>query len=75
MFDADIYVARRTTLQQQFRHGLLLFIGNADSPMNYADNTSHFRQDSSFRCYWGIADPDLVDVIDRAAGTHTVYGH
>lgn len=75
MFDADIYVARRTKLQQQFRHGLLLFIGNADSPMNYADNTYHFRQDSSFLYYWGIDDPDLAAVIDADAGTHTVYGN
>ena len=75
MFDADIYVALRTKLQQQFKHGLLLFIGNADSPMNYADNTYHFRQDSSFLYYWGIDDPDLAAVIDADAGTHTVYGN
>ena len=53
MFDASTYVARRTKLQQQFKHGLLLFIGNNDSPMNYAANTFHFRQDSSFLYYWG----------------------
>jgi Xaa-Pro aminopeptidase len=43
MFDASTYVARRTKLRQQFKHGLLLFIGNNDSPMNYTDNTYHGR--------------------------------
>jgi len=75
MFDATTYVARRTKLQQQFKHGLLLFIGNNDSPMNYAANTFHFRQDSSFLYYWGIDDPELAAVIDVDAGTHTVYGN
>jgi Xaa-Pro aminopeptidase len=74
MFDPSIYTARRTKLQQQFKHGLLLFIGNNDSPMNYTDNTFHFRQDSSFLYYWGIDDPELAGVIDVDAGTHTVYG-
>jgi Xaa-Pro aminopeptidase len=75
MFDSSTYGARRTKLQQQFRHGLLLFIGNHDSPMNYAANTYHFRQDASFLYYWGIDDPDLAAVIDVDAGTHTVYGN
>ncbi len=75
MFDASIYVARRTKLQEQFKHGLLLFIGNNDSPMNYRDNTYHFRQDASFLDYWGVDDPELAAVLDVDAGTHTVYGN
>ena len=75
MFDAQIYVARRAKLQQQFRHGLLLFIGNNDSPMNYTDNTYHFRQDSSFLYYWGLDDPELAAVMDVDAGRQTVYGN
>jgi Xaa-Pro aminopeptidase len=75
MFEVSTYVARRTKLQQQFKHGLLLFIGNNDSPMNYADNTYHFRQDSSFLYYWGLDDPGLAAVIDVDAGTHTVFGN
>jgi len=74
MFDAQIYVTRRQKLQQQFKHGLLLFIGNADSPMNYTDNTYHFRQDSSFLYYWGVDDPDLAAVIDVDEGRQTIYG-
>jgi Xaa-Pro aminopeptidase len=74
MFDATIYNARRARLQQEFKNGLLLFVGNNDSPMNYTDNTYHFRQDSSFLYYWGLNDPELTAVIDVDAGTHTVYG-
>jgi Xaa-Pro aminopeptidase len=75
MFDATIYVARRARLQQQFKHGLLLFIGNNDSPMNYTDNTYHFRQDSSFLYYWGLDDPELAAVIDVDSGRHTIHGN
>ncbi|HEY3383715.1 MAG TPA: Xaa-Pro aminopeptidase [Vicinamibacterales bacterium] len=75
MFDREIYTARRAALQKQFRNGLLLFMGNNDSPMNYTDNTYHFRQDSSFLYYWGVDDPELAAVIDVDAGRHTIYGH
>jgi Xaa-Pro aminopeptidase len=75
MFEPAIYTARRAKLQQQFKHGLLLFLGNGDSPMNYTDNTYHFRQDSSFLYYWGLDDPDLAAVIDVDAGTHAIYGN
>ena len=74
MFAPDIYVARRAKLQAQFRHGLLLFMGNADAPMNYTDNTYHFRQDSSFLYYWGVDDPDLAAVIDLEDGSQRIYG-
>ncbi|MBP1635406.1 MAG: Xaa-Pro aminopeptidase [Acidobacteria bacterium] len=75
MFDARVYVDRRSGLQRQFRHGLLLFVGNADAPMNYADNAYHFRQDSSFLYYWGVDDPNMVAVLDVDAGRHAIYGN
>src|SRR5512138_1678459 len=74
MFDLATYVGRRDVLRQQFKHGLLLFVGNADSPMNYADNTYHFRQDSSFLYYWGVDDPGLAAIVDVDAGTQTLFG-
>jgi Xaa-Pro aminopeptidase len=74
MFDTAIYVNRRARLQQQFKGGLLLFLGNNDSPMNYPDNTYHFRQDSSFLYYWGLDDPELAAVIDVDSGQHTIFG-
>jgi Xaa-Pro aminopeptidase len=75
MFDIAIYLNRRARLQQQFKHGLLLFLGNNDSPMNYTDNTYHFRQDSSFLYYWGLDDPELAAVIDVDSGQHAIFGN
>lgn len=42
--------------------------------MNYAANTYHFRQDSTFLYFFGISDAGLAAVIDLDAGTDTVYG-
>jgi Xaa-Pro aminopeptidase len=74
MFDQKVYIDRRNGLQRQFRDGLLLFVGNADAPMNYAANAYHFRQDSTFLYYWGVDDPDLVAVLDVDTGRQTIYG-
>jgi Xaa-Pro aminopeptidase len=74
MFPRDTYVNRRQVLASQFEGGLLLFPGNRESPMNYADNCYHFRQDSTFLYYFGLAHPDLAAVIDVDAGTTTIFG-
>ena len=47
MFSKETYMARRAKLKQTIGSGLLLFLGNDESGMNYADNTYHFRQDPS----------------------------
>ena len=70
MFPPQTYVQRRSRLQETFDSGLLLFLGNEESPMNYTDNTNHFRQDSSFLYYWGVDDPNLAAVFaDHLAET------
>jgi Xaa-Pro aminopeptidase len=74
MFSSDIYISRRKTLLDRFEGGLLLLPGNNDSPMNYADNTYPFRQDSTFRYYFGLDQPELAAVIDVDAGTATIFG-
>jgi len=48
MFDAKIYTERRNRLKKEFKSGVLLFTGNTELPMNYPQNTFHFRQDSTF---------------------------
>ena len=68
MFPREIYLARRDRLMSQFDGGLLLFLGNGDSPMNYADNPYHFKQDSSFLYYFGLDQPGLAGVIDADSG-------
>jgi Xaa-Pro aminopeptidase len=74
MFPCETYETRRKALMSRFEGGLLLFPGNAESPMNYADNCYHFRQDSSFLYYFGLNQADLAGVIDLDAGTTTVFG-
>jgi len=48
--------------------------GNEESPMNYTDNTYHFRQDSTFLYYFGLSRPGLVALLDTATGSISVYG-
>ena len=74
MFSTETYVSRRNALMSRFDGGLLLFPGNKESPMNYADNCYTFRQDSSFLYYFGLDQPDLAAVIDVDAGVATVFG-
>jgi Xaa-Pro aminopeptidase len=75
MFDRSIYVARRDRLRAEVKSGLVLFLGNEESPMNYADNTYHFRQDSSFLYFFGLDFAGLVGIVDLDEGTDTIYGN
>ncbi len=75
MFPPETYTTRRATLTARFDGGLLLFPGNGESPANFADNCYTFRQDSTFRYFFGLDQPDLVAVVDVDAGTSTVFGH
>ena len=64
MFDKDEYISRRAILSAKFSSGILLFLGNEESPINFLHNTYRFRQDSSFLYYFGIKEPGLSAVID-----------
>lgn len=64
MFHKNEYIERRKQLAGQFSTGILLFLGNEESPMNFFDNTYHFRQDSTFLYYFGIQEPGLNAIID-----------
>jgi Xaa-Pro aminopeptidase len=74
MFPRDTYVSRRNDLMARFDGGLLLFPGNVESPMNYADNCYRFRQDSTFLYYFGLDQPNLAAVIDVDAGRPVIFG-
>ncbi len=54
--------------------GLILLMGNDESPMNYPDNPYHFRQDSSFLYFFGLDCPGLAGVIDIDEQTECVFG-
>lgn len=75
MFKSEIYIQRRKKLQRQLRSGLLLFLGNEESPMNYPGNPYHFRQDSSFLYYWGLDEPGLAAVLDVDSGREMIFGY
>jgi len=74
VFPSHIYERRRDALTSQFDDGLLLFLGNNESPMNYPDNCYPFRQDSSFLYYFGLDQPELAAIIDLDQGSTVVYG-
>ena len=59
----------------QVNSGLLLFLGNDESPMNYADNPFHFRQDSTFLYFFGMDSPGLAAVIDLDEEQDTLFGN
>jgi Xaa-Pro aminopeptidase len=75
MFDQSIYIKRRCRLKQRVRSGLVLFLGNEESPMNCADNGYHFRQDSSFLYFFGLDFAGLAGVVDLDEGTVAIYGN
>lgn len=75
MFEAKTYVKRRSLLKKQVPSGLILLPGNDDSPMNYAANAYHFRQDSSFLYFFGLDSPGLAAVIDIDEQKDMLFGN
>ena len=73
MFTAQTYESRRARLAAQFSSGLLLFLGHADSPVNYRDNAYPFRQDSSFLYFFGVDRPDCAALMDLDTGRTTLF--
>ena len=74
MFSANTYKERRQRLRTQVSSGLILLLGNDESPMNYRDNPYPFRQDSSFLYFFGLSYPGLVGVIDVEEGRDIILG-
>lgn len=75
MFNKETYINRRQNLKEAVREGIILFMGNEESPMNYTDNAFPFRQDSSFLYFFGLDRPGLVAVIDIDNEKEIVFGN
>jgi len=75
MFDKKTYQQRRNKLCKQVKSGLLLFLSNSESPMNYPANTYHYRQDSTFLYFFGLNFPGLAAIIDIDEKRQTVFGN
>ena len=83
MFEPSVYIGRRRALaaalsalspaERGSRSNRVIFTGNRESPVNYADNAYRFRQDSSFLYFFGLAEPDLAASLDLATGRSTLY--
>lgn len=64
LFNKQTYVQRRQVLKERIGSGIILLMGNNDSPANYPSNTYRFRQDSSFLYYFGQHRDGLAGIID-----------
>ena len=74
MFKAATYIERRKLLRKSVGSGLMIFFANEESPMNYPANTFHYRQDSSFLYFFGLASPGLAAIVDADEGQDILYG-
>jgi Xaa-Pro aminopeptidase len=74
MFEQKVYINRRNRLKSMIDKGIALFTGNVESPMNYPDNTYHWRQDSDFLYFFGIDLPGLTGMIDFESGEECIFG-
>jgi Xaa-Pro aminopeptidase len=74
MFNQETYITRRLKLKQKISNGIILLLGNVDSPMNYSDNTYYFRQDSTFLYFFGLDFQKLAGVIDTESGEEIIFG-
>ncbi len=74
MFAQKVYIERQKRLREQIGTGIILLLGNEESPMNYPDNQYPFRQDSSFLYFFGLDYPGLAAVIDVDEDKEYVFG-
>ena len=74
MFAKETYIERRRILKQSVGSGLLLFLGNGETGMNYADNIYHFRQDSTFLYYFASDYAGLAAIIDIDEDKEIIFG-
>ena len=74
MFQSGVYKERRKKLKTLVGKGLLIFLGNQESSINYVDNHYRFRQDSTFLYFFGIDKPGLAAIIDIDNDRDILFG-
>lgn len=74
MFTKETYINRREQLKKTVASGILLFLGNDECGMNYADNTYSFRQDSTFLYFFGLSYAGLSAIIDIDNDKEIIFG-
>ena len=73
--EKSTYIRRRAKLKSDMGSGLLLFLGNDEVGMNYADNTYPFRQDSTMLYFFGLDYAGLAAIIDVDEDHEIVFGN
>lgn len=74
MFKPEVYQNRRSKLKNDLsNNGILLFLGNNYSPMNYPANPYRFRQDSSFLYFFGLDIDGYNAIIDTDTGDEIIF--
>ena len=74
MFSKETYIGRRAELCRRVGRGLILLPANPEVPNNYPNNTYYYRQDSTFRYYFGLDVPSLIGLIDAESGEAMLFG-
>ena len=75
MFAKEVYINRRKALVEKMKgeNGIILFLGNVESPAQYRDNCYKWRQDSNWLYFFGIDAPCFAATIDLESGVETIY--
>ncbi len=73
MFNKNIFINRRQQLHQKMDSGIGLFLGNKYVPYNYPANPYKFRQDSSFRYFFGLNLSGYAGIMDFDSGEDIVF--
>ncbi len=75
MFAKEVYISRREALIKRMGcSGIALIPGNELSPNSYANNPYYFRQDATFRYFFGSDRPSLWGVVDLDSGDQMLFG-
>ncbi len=74
MFTKNTYIQRRVALKKAVGSGILLFLGNDETGLNYEDNAFRYRQDSSFLYYFGLSFAGLSAIIDIDEDKEIIFG-
>lgn len=74
MFSKETYCGRREKLLTRVGSGIILLLGNDESPKNYLDNPYPFRQDSNFLYFAGLSFPGLAMLVDTESGEEILFG-
>lgn len=74
MYAKEVYTQRRNLLKKAVGSGVLLFLGNDETGLNYEDNAFRYRQDSTFLYYFGLSFAGLSAVIDIDEDKEIIFG-